>query len=91
MEKVPENQGFVVCFRFAFKLTYDEAVLGEATSEEEIGQYLTEYNTEWYLGSDTDPQWEKAVMNGVPTLFSIGKGKDKVLLSTFFFFFEISQ
>ena len=69
----------VVCFRYAFKLTYDEAVLGEATSDDEIYQYLVEYSTEWYLGNDTDPDWEKAVMDGVPTLFSIGKGRDKVM------------
>lgn len=40
--------------RYAFKLTYDEAVLGEVTRGEELVEYMTEYDRDWYLGTETD-------------------------------------
>ena len=34
--------------RYAFKLTYDEAVLGEVSSEDELAKYMTDYDRDWY-------------------------------------------
>ena len=66
---------FVSLVRYAFKLTYDEAVLGAATSLDELADYLKEYDNDWYLGSDKDDMWQEAVMQGKQTLFSFGKDK----------------
>lgn len=57
---------------------YDEAVLGEVTSHEELAEYLTEYENDWYMGKDTDDDWAKAVINNKPNLFSLGRNPDDV-------------
>ena len=64
--------------RYAFKLTYDEAVLGEVTSEDELAEYMTEYDRDWYLGNETDHDWQLSIMNDKPFLFSLGRDKGKV-------------
>ena len=65
-------------YRYAFKLTYDEAVLGEVTNEDELVEYLTEYDRDWYLGSETDRDWQTSIMADKPFLFSLGRGKSQV-------------
>ena len=70
--------------RCAFKLTYDEAVLGEVTSEDELAEYLTEYDRNWYLGTETDQDWQLSIMNEKPFLFSLGRDKGKVGPATAF-------
>ena len=67
-------------FRYAFKLMYDEAVLGEVSSHEEFNEYLTEYDNDWYMGQDTDEDWNIAVINDKPNLFALGRNKDDVSL-----------
>lgn len=70
---------FGCCFcRYAFKLTYDEAVLGEVTGEEELAEYMTEYDRDWYLGTETDHDWQLSIMHEKPFLFSLGRDKGKV-------------
>jgi len=64
--------------RYAFKLTYDEAVLGEVTSEDELAEYMTEYDRDLYLGTETDHDWQLSIMNEKPFLFSLGRDKGKV-------------
>ncbi|XP_063959020.1 pecanex-like protein 4 [Lytechinus pictus] len=58
-------------YRFAFKLAYDQTVLGEASDLDEIVEYLQEYESEWYMGRDTDAEWVEAVRNNKPRLFSL--------------------
>ncbi|XP_071482865.1 pecanex-like protein 4 [Diadema antillarum] len=58
-------------FRFAFKLAYDQTVLGEATDNDELVEYLQEYEDEWYIGKDSDDQWSEAVKMDKPKLFSL--------------------
>ena len=65
-------------YRYAFKLTYDEAVLGEVTNEDELVEYLTEYDRDWYLGSETDRDWQTSIMADKPFLFSLGRDKSQV-------------
>ena len=65
-------------YRYAFKLTYDEAVLGEVTNEDELVEYLTEYDRDWYLGSETDRDWQTSIMADKQFLFSLGRDKSQV-------------
>ena len=53
------------------KLAVDQAVLGEASSHSEVEEYLTEYDKDWYIGSETDPEWREAVDSCVGQLFSM--------------------
>ena len=64
--------------RYAFKLSYDEAVLGEVTSEDKLAEYMTEYDRDWYLSTDTDHHWQLSIMKEKPSLLSLGRDKDKV-------------
>ncbi|XP_078350491.1 pecanex-like protein 4 [Oculina patagonica] len=78
LEKEAELKSLVLkAYRYAFKLTYDEAVLGEVTSEEELAKYMTEYDRDWYLGTETDHDWQLSIMHEKPFLFSLGRDKGK--------------
>jgi len=78
-EKLSLSLSLYVDFcRYAFKLTYDEAVLGEVTSEDELAEYMTEYDRDWYLGAETDKDWQLSIMKEKPFLFSLGRDKGKV-------------
>lgn len=57
---------------------YDEAVLGEISSHEECVEYLAEYDSDWYMGKDTDVEWTKAVLDKKPNLFSLGRNMEDV-------------
>ncbi|XP_071796734.1 pecanex-like protein 4 isoform X1 [Asterias amurensis] len=61
----------IKAYRFAFKLAYDQAVLGEADDFDEISEYIQQYNTEYYFGRDNDPEWAESVQQGIPQLFSL--------------------
>lgn len=61
--------------RYAFKLMYDEAVLGPIEDFEETAEYLLDYETNWHMGNDDDEDWMNAVLSGVPNLLSIGYRK----------------
>ena len=60
------------------KLPYDEAVLGPATSEEELMDYLREYDRDWYVGSDMENKWQEHVLGETAHLFSLGHDKETV-------------
>jgi len=78
LEKEAELKSLILkAYRYAFKLTYDEAVLGEVTSEDELAEYMTEYDRDWYLGTETDHDWQLSIMNEKPFLFSLGRDKGK--------------
>ncbi|EDO43069.1 predicted protein, partial [Nematostella vectensis] len=64
-------------YRYAFKLTYDEAVIGDISDHEELSDYLREYDSDWFMGSDESVEWQRAVLSDRPNLFSIGKDKEK--------------
>ncbi|XP_022086060.1 pecanex-like protein 4 [Acanthaster planci] len=61
----------IKAYRFAFKLAYDQAVLGGTEDLEEITEYLQQYETGYYFGSDREPEWAESVEKGVPQLFSL--------------------
>lgn len=58
-------------YRLAFKLAYDQVVLGEGDDDEEVIECLEEYETSWYLGSDTDEEWKDAIKKQKQQLFSL--------------------
>ena len=63
---------------------YDEAVLGEVSDNEELIEYLTEYDTEWYIGCEGDQEWRASILNEIPHLFSMGADKEKVKHTLYF-------
>jgi len=48
------------------------------TNEDELAEYMTEYDRDWYLGTETDHDWQLSIMNEKPFLFSLGRDKGKV-------------
>ena len=40
--------------------------------------YMTEYDRDWYLGTESDHDWQLVIMNEKPFLFSLGRDKGKV-------------
>ena len=64
--------------RYAVKLLCDETVLGEAENYSELSEYLQGYESDYHIGSEEEPEWEQAILNHVPNLFSLGKSQDTV-------------
>ena len=64
--------------RYAFKLMYDEAVLGPIDDFEELAEYLLDYEDNWHMGNDSEDVWVNAVLSGTPNLLSLGYNKEDV-------------
>ena len=48
----------------------DQAILGEA-DEAEIAEYLTEYDKDWCIGSETEDDWSENILKGRKNLMSL--------------------
>ncbi|CAM5123500.1 unnamed protein product [Eretmochelys imbricata] len=59
-------------FRYTFKLMVDKASLGPVENFEELINYLEEYESDWYIGLVSDIEWQQAVLQEKPYLFSLG-------------------
>ncbi|XP_069495004.1 pecanex-like protein 4 [Ambystoma mexicanum] len=59
-------------FRYAFKLMVDKASLGPLEDFKELLNYLEEYENDWYIGLVSDAEWQQAVLQEKPYLFSLG-------------------
>ncbi|XP_050192193.1 pecanex-like protein 4 isoform X1 [Myiozetetes cayanensis] len=59
-------------FRYTFKLMVDKASLGPVENFEELVSYLEEYDSDWYIGLVSDLEWQQAVLQEKPYLFSLG-------------------
>ncbi|XP_027493781.1 pecanex-like protein 4 isoform X2 [Corapipo altera] len=59
-------------FRYTFKLMVDKASLGPVENFEELVNYLEEYDSDWYIGLVSDLEWQQAVLQEKPYLFSLG-------------------
>ncbi|NWR39311.1 PCX4 protein, partial [Tachuris rubrigastra] len=59
-------------FRYTFKLMVDKASLGPVENFEELASYLEEYDSDWYIGLVSDLEWQQAVLQEKPYLFSLG-------------------
>ena len=53
------------------------------TNEDELVEYITEYERDWYLGTETDRNWQLSIMDDKPFLFSLGRDKGKVGIKDF--------
>ena len=56
----------------------DQLLLGEISSTLEWQESLEEYDRDWYIGLEKDPQWTTAVLNSTATLFSLGHNNTQV-------------
>ncbi|NXU39961.1 PCX4 protein, partial [Drymodes brunneopygia] len=59
-------------FRYTFKLMLDQASLGPVENFKELVNYLEEYENDWYIGLVSDLEWQQAVLQEKPYLFSLG-------------------
>ncbi|NXD81094.1 PCX4 protein, partial [Halcyon senegalensis] len=59
-------------FRYTFKLMVDKASLGPVENFKELVNYLEEYDNDWYIGLVSDLEWQQAVLQEKPYLFSLG-------------------
>ncbi|XP_050808482.1 pecanex-like protein 4 isoform X1 [Gopherus flavomarginatus] len=59
-------------FRYTFKLMVDKASLGPVENFKELINYLEEYESDWYIGLVSDIEWQQAVLQEKPYLFSLG-------------------
>ncbi|KAM9556606.1 pecanex-like protein 4 isoform 4-T7 [Guaruba guarouba] len=59
-------------FRYTFKLMVDKASLGPIENFKELVNYLEEYENDWYIGLVSDLEWQQAVLQEKPYLFSLG-------------------
>ena len=48
------------------------------SGEDELAEYMTEYDRDWYIGTETDHDWQLSIMKEKPSLFSLGRDKGKV-------------
>ena len=64
--------------RYAVKLLYDDASLGEVQDDNEMAKCLESYDDDWFIGSETESKWEEAIRNKKPHLFSLGRDLEKV-------------
>ena len=60
------------------KLLCDEAALGEAGDSAELSEYLQNYHNHYHIGREGGPDWNSAVLDHKPNLFSIWKSQDNV-------------
>ncbi len=64
--------------RYAVKLLYDEASLGEMDSHTELAEALGEFDSDCFIAPQTEGGWEEAVLTQVPRLFSIARDQENV-------------
>ena len=55
-------------------------LLGEATSNAELQEYLEEYDKDWYIGLEKDPEWTSAILESKPNLFALGHNNTQVII-----------
>ncbi|XP_020842141.1 pecanex-like protein 4 isoform X1 [Phascolarctos cinereus] len=71
-EKPELFQQALKAFRYAFKLMLDKASLGPIEDFRDLASYLEEYEHDWYIGLVSDEEWQEAVIQEKPYLFSLG-------------------
>lgn len=72
----------------------DKASLGPVENFKELVNYLEEYESDWYIGLVSDLEWQQAVLQEKPYLFSLGHDpsmvRRKITRSKFGFLFHRS-
>ncbi|KAH0620287.1 hypothetical protein JD844_020458 [Phrynosoma platyrhinos] len=59
-------------FRYSVKLMVDKASLGPVENFKELLNCLEEYHSDWYVGLVSEKEWQQAVLQEKPYLFSLG-------------------
>ncbi|XP_060609976.2 pecanex-like protein 4 [Anolis sagrei] len=59
-------------FRYSVKLMVDKASLGPTENFKELLNCLEEYHNDWYVGLVCEKEWQQAVLQEKPYLFSLG-------------------
>ncbi|XP_053126954.1 pecanex-like protein 4 isoform X2 [Hemicordylus capensis] len=72
MEKQELFQLALKVFRYTVKLMVDKASLGPVENFKELLNYLEEYDNDWCIGLVTEKEWQEAVLQEKPYLFSLG-------------------
>uniref|UniRef100_T1JFN4 Pecanex-like protein n=1 Tax=Strigamia maritima TaxID=126957 RepID=T1JFN4_STRMM len=62
----------IKAYGYATKLALDQIIMGESSTDEELVEYLMEYDTSWHIGTDASKAWEESVLHEKPNLFSLG-------------------
>ena len=57
---------------------YDEVSLGEVDDLSELAEYLESYSTNYFIGLESESDWEEAVVKQVPHLFALGQDPEMV-------------
>lgn len=60
------------------KLMVDKASLGPVENYMELLNYLDEYENDWYVGQGSEQEWQRAVLQEKPYLFSLGHDHNMV-------------
>ena len=68
---------YLLC-RYAVKLVIDQAILGEVADDEEMEDYLSEYDSDWFIGDENDSDWSKSILSGKKNLMSMSQSSYKV-------------
>lgn len=58
----------------------DSMLLGDIESHEELEESLRDYDKNWFIGRETDPEWKAAVLDNKPNLFSLGHNSLQVFM-----------
>lgn len=64
----------------------DKASLGPVENFKELVNYLEEYESDWYIGLVSDLEWQQAVLQEKPYLFSLGHDPSMVRSKSVFVF-----
>ncbi|XP_076354049.1 pecanex-like protein 4 isoform X1 [Tachypleus tridentatus] len=67
----------IKAYRYSVKLAIDQALLGPIFTEEELQEYLEDYDSNWYIGDDNSNDWTKAILLECSYLFSLGINTDQ--------------
>jgi hypothetical protein len=86
------RQASLKAFRYAVKLTFDQAIEGEPQSYGELEEILNGYEETWLVTVDpkqafphdslsTKEAWGNAVASFIPNIFALSKNKENGVLS----------
>lgn len=81
MERKDLHHIVITAYRYAVKLMYDQISLGPAENYDELVEYFSEYDDDWYVGIESDPGWKKSLVDGNSHLFALCHNSAKRELS----------
>ena len=64
--------------RHSVKLSIDEQIFGDCETKEEFIENITQLDNEWYIGSESEPEWSKSIEQGKKYVFTLGLNSNKM-------------